>query len=367
MRVAFDAKRAFLNHSGLGNYARSFIQSLSTHFAHHHYSLFTTAVGSTLFSKKIMEQKNISVICPKKNIPTTYWRSFGITSQLKNIEVYHGLSNELPFTIRRFKGKKIVTIHDLIFIRYPELYSYVDRKMYDIKFSHACKQADTIVAVSEQTKKDIVAFYNISPEKIKVIYQSCDEPFYQEPLAQAVADAKEKHKLPEKYLLYVGTIEERKNLLTLIKALTLVKTIPLVVVGRKREYYAKVMEYIRANRLENRVIFLENSTSHDLPPIYRGAELFIYPSIFEGFGIPIIEALTCKTPVITTAGGCFNEAGGPHSVYINPLDHEQLAAEMKILLDSPTARKQMSDHGYEYAKRFMPQMVANEMMNLYIS
>lgn len=370
MNIGFDAKRAFLNQSGLGNYARTLIKALSVNHPENRYSLFTTKKGNPDFTSFAATRKNITVIQPEKFLDkriTANWRSYVITGLLTNnkIDVYHGLSNELPFNIHKFKGKKIVTIHDLIFLHYPKLYSLIDRKIYNAKFRSACELADVIVATSEQTKKDIVEFYSIDPKKITVVYQSCDEVFYRSASSEEIKKTRSEYGLPDQYLLNIGTIEERKNLLTLLKAMTLIKDIPLVVIGKKKSYFKKIQRFISRNKLHKRVLFLENVPTEDLPAIYKGAEIFIYPSLYEGFGIPLIEALTCGTPVITTKDGCFPEAGGENSVYIDPANHGQLAQEIKKLLASPELRKNMKDKGLEHAKKFLPEVVANEMMKIY--
>jgi len=372
MNIAFDAKRAFLNSSGLGNYARTLIKSLHQYYPENKYSLFTTHQPDTDFQKFVSVQKNISIQEPHRFIDKTLrsrWRSFGITELLNDlhINVYHGLSNELPFNIKNFKGKKIVTVHDLIFLRYPKLYPFLDSKIYNKKFRHACDIADVIIAISEETKRDIEKYYFIPENKIKVIYQSCDEQYYQNPSVTRIQEVIDKHKLPEIFLLYVGTIEERKNLLTLIKALKQVKDIPLVIVGKKKSYFKTVMEYIRKNKLENRVQFLEYASNTDLPVIYSLATVFVFPSVLEGFGIPIIEALTSKTPVITTLGGCFPEAGGPDTLYINPDDEHELAEKINVLLNSESTRTHISEKGFEYAQKFHPRNITKQLISLYAS
>jgi len=343
---------------------------LNDYYPDNTYTLFTPRQSDNDFKKYISGLPNIDVQEPQSFIDKklrSRWRSYGITNVLKDqrTDVYHGLSNELPFNINEFKGKKIVTTHDLIFLRHPELYPYLDRKIYNKKFRHACDVADTIIAISEETKRDIEQYYFIPESKIKVIYQSCDQLYYREHSAEYVQQVITKHNLPASYLLYVGTIEERKNLMTLVKALSQVKDIPLVVIGKKKSYFNKVMEYITANNLQDRVLFLEDVENGDLPAIYQKAEVFIFPSLYEGFGIPIIEALTSKTPVITTKGGCFPEAGGPNSIYIDPENANELAEHINTLLQSDTLRKQMAERGFEYARQFHPEVISGQVMKIY--
>jgi glycosyltransferase involved in cell wall biosynthesis len=370
MNIGFDAKRAFLNTSGLGNYARTLIKSLNQFYPENNYTLFTTRKSDNEFQKEISEFNNIRIYEPQSFVDKklrSRWRSYGITNGLKEqgTDVYHGLSNELPFNINEFKGKKIVTIHDLIFVRFPKLYPYLDRKIYNKKFRHACDVADTIIAISEETKRDIEKHYFIPENKIKVIYQSCDEGYYKIRSNEEIKSISEVYHLPSKYLLYVGTIEERKNLLSIVRALKQVKDVPLVVIGKKKGYYAKVIEFIEKNNLQQRIIFLENVLNDHLPVIYQKAEVFIFPSFFEGFGIPIIEALTSKTPVITSKGGCFPEAGGPDSIYIDPLNENELAEKINILLGSETLRNQIAEKGFQYAQKFHPKNITKQVMDLY--
>lgn len=370
MNIAFDAKRAFLNSSGLGNYARTLIKSMAHYYPDHHYSLFTTKTEESEFKKYVDASSNISIEEPSSFLEKKLkarWRSYGITDSLKEkqVDVYHGLSNELPFNITKFSGKKIVTIHDVIFLRYPNMYPFLDRQIYNRKFRACCDMADTIIAISSQTKKDIQQYYFVPEEKVKVVYQSCNERFHL-PFIQVEEEAiRAKHNIPSEYILYVGTIEERKNLLTLVKALTHVKDIPLVVVGKKRKYLAEVMKYAVQHKLDKRMIVVSDAEHEEMPAIYRGAKAFIYPSFFEGFGIPIIEALSCKVPVITSKGSCFPETAGPDSLFFDPYNSEELAEDINKLLDSPSLCTAMGEKGFEYARKFHPSVITTQLMKIY--
>ncbi|MCC7303435.1 MAG: glycosyltransferase family 4 protein [Bacteroidia bacterium] len=370
MKIGFDAKRAFTNASGLGNYSRSLIKALAALPQGDELHLYSPRDKGGEFSDWCKTHPGVIVHTPGSLIDRRLkarWRSYVITRllQKEEISIYHGLSNELPFNIQRFKGKKVVTVHDLIFIRHPELYPFLDRTIYNKKCRHACHTADVVVAVSEQTKKDLEELYFLPETRIRVIYQSGDEAFHRPVASADTENVLKKYGLPRDYILHVGTIEDRKNLITVVRAMERVKDIPLVVVGKKKGAFRKVSERIREAGLTRRVFFLEDVAQQELPAIYSGASVFVYPSLIEGFGIPIIEALGAGIPVIASRGGCFPEAGGPGSCYVDPLNAEELAAAISEIAESAVRRNQMRTEGLEYVKRFRPEMAAAQMTRLY--
>ena len=315
--------------------------------------------------------KNVETKFPDSPLHKTfkgYWRSINLEKSLvkDNIDLYHGLSNEIP----RRKGNKInyiVTIHDLIFKRFPRNYRAIDRRIHNVKFKYAVKNADLTIAISEQTKRDIIDFYKIDPNRIKVVYQTCHDNFRRTYPPEVISHIKEKFQLPDNFILNVGTIETRKNLNAIIQAIPMMKNdLPIVIVGRKTKYYnfLKVqMQKLKINM--DRIIFLSHVTIEELPCIYKLANLFIYPSLFEGFGIPIIESLISGTPVITSKDGCFSEAGGPSSIYIDPTNYEEIADAIDSTLDNTSKQKSMILDGKEYVKKFNTQSLSSELMNIY--
>jgi glycosyltransferase involved in cell wall biosynthesis len=367
MRIGFDAKRAFFNQSGLGNYSRTLISQLCMHFPENEYFLFSPKKNSGLAN---FPPENTNVVLPSGfplNQFPSLWRSafMGRDIAKKNIQIFHGLSNELPLDIVKSKARSVVTIHDLIFLRYPNLYKKADREIYKSKFKRSCMQADAIVAISEQTKSDIIQFFGINQEKIHVIYQGCNPLYYEKAEETLKSSIRRKHSLPDKFMLYVGTIEERKNLLQLVKAKHENSiSLPLVVVGRATPYLDIIREYITGNQVQN-IFFLSNVTQVDLPSIYQMAEVFVYPSSFEGFGIPVLEALNSGTPVITGNGSSLPEAGGPASIYLNPLQSIEIADSINRILNTPTLKNKMIEDGYKHALLFREERTTNEMMKLY--
>ena len=366
MRIGFDAKRFFHNKTGLGNYSRSLVKLLSDAYPENDYFLFNTKLSNKFslqnYASKVIEVLPSNFWFKKFN---SFWRLFFISREIKNnkIEIYHGLSGELPLGIHN-NTKKIVTIHDLIFIRYPELYNFFDRKIYFWKFKYAAKNADLVIAISEQTKNDIVAFLKINPKKIRVIYQGCQDVFKKEYSLKEKSVVAKKYNLPDKFILNVGTIEERKNLFTIIKSIKDLD-VPLVIIGRKTDYYHQIRRYIVDNKMENRIFHLSKLENYELAIIYQLATIFVYPSIFEGFGIPIIEALYSKTPVITTNSNVFPEAGGPNSIYIDPNNIKELEEKIVLLLNNETLRNEVTEKGYRYVQKFNDQAIAEQLMNCY--
>lgn len=366
MNIGFEAKRFFHNNTGLGNYSRDLIRILSKQYPQNNYFLYNpkpTKGVNSLIGEKVIEKNPNSIYKRFKN----YWRQKAITNDLvkDKIQIFHGLSGELPLNLKSKNIKSIVTIHDLIFVRYPELYSYFDRKIHFFKFKKATQNADLIIAISQQTKEDIINFLNIKAEKIKVIYQGCQEVFKKTYSLEEKEELRKKLGLPQNFVLNVGTIEERKNALLIVKAIKNTNT-TLVLIGKETVYTKKIHLYIKEHQLENKVIFLKNLTSKELATIYQLADIFIYPSIFEGFGIPIIEALYSKTAVITTNSGVFPEAGGPESVYIDPTNPKELQEAITNLLDNPGKRREMSKKGFEFVQKFNDEIIAKHYMDSYL-
>ncbi len=368
MKIGYEAKRAFLNMTGLGNYSRGIIGMMASDYPENEYYLYTPKVRPNKAFEFLSALKQVKTVMPKSGLFTSWWRTKGVVADLKRdgIELYHGLSHELPIGIGDSGIKSVVTIHDLIFMRFPQYFGFVNRKIYAAKIKYACKHADRIIAVSEKTKADLVQLLNVHPEMIEVLYQGCDESFRVKQSEAKLTEVRSKYQLPENYILSVGTIEQRKNLLLLTKALLyLPKDTQLVVVGKQGKYFELVNKYVVEHRLTEQVLFIDNVTFEDLPAIYQQAQLFVYPSRYEGFGIPILEALVSGVPAIGAKGSCLEEAGGPDSLYCDPDDETDLTEKIRLVLDNEELRQKMIGKGKEYSRRFEEKRLAAQLMNLY--
>lgn len=335
MKIAYDAKRYFHNSRGLGNYSRDVVRLIQTFAPDWEISL----IDKTGLSRSFM--------------------------RVPNCDIYHGLSGELPFACHR-KYKTVVTIHDAIFIRYPELYSPTYRWLFTQKVKYACRVADLIIAISEQTKRDLVNFFHADESKIRVVYQGCNNRFRESITNEQIANVKKQYGLPDRYLLDVGAIEPRKNLKNLIKAIHEAKMdIPLVAIGGKSKYALQCNAL--AEELGVHLVLKHDIPFADFPAIYKGAPVLCYPSVFEGFGIPILEAMCVGTPVLTSTGSCFAETGGDAALYADPYNPSQIGEQLQRILTDELLRQQMVEKGYKQADKFTDEEVAANLIEAYHS
>lgn len=360
MIIAYDAKRFFHNTSGLGNYSRDLVRILATHFPQNQY---------LLLNKNLSERGNSILALPNvRFVPTSAGTmsrqlKMGIDAQHQHANIFHGLSGELPLRWEPKPIKKVVTIHDLIFLRFPKYYSWFDRKIHLWKFKKAAKTADHIIAISEQTRQDIIKFLKTDERKVTVVYQGCHQSFKEKPAEDFLEKVRSKFNLPKQFVLNVGTVEDRKNLLNLVKALA-GSHIPLVVVGKKNKaYFRKIEKFIKKNNIE--IYFLEQVSMEELAAVYRLATIFAYPSFFEGFGIPVIEALYSETVVVTSNLSCLPEAGGPDSVYVDPRNVNDIRAKIKFLWDNEPERKRREEKGLGFVQQFNDDVIAENLMAVY--
>ncbi len=379
MNVGYDGKRAFQNKTGLGNYIRSLIAILSQHYPENQYTLFAPK-KTELFD--VNPFKDVTAIFPKtltgKSFPG-WWRRYGMIKAIEksNVDIYHGVSNELPLHIGRTGVKTVVTIHDIIFERYPETYNFDERYVHRWKVKQACKVADAVIAISQQTKADLIDFYKVPEEKIFISYQSCNPIFQQTISAAEKALVKKRYSLPNEYFLFVSSIAPRKNLLLICKAMILLKDkmdIPLVVIGNGKKEKEEVKKIMLDNGIAERLILLNEmppakesnfTTAADFPAIYQQALALVYPSIFEGFGAPLLEALWSGLPVISSNTSSLPEVGGDAALYFSPTNHQLLAQHMWDVATNNVLAVGLKEKGFIQAQQFTTQKYADSLVSVY--
>jgi glycosyltransferase involved in cell wall biosynthesis len=374
MKIGFDGKRIFHNFRGLGNYSRNLVEGIMEFSPENEVFIFTPPFNDERAINWVKNHQNGNIISPKSKFFEKFpsiWRSLFLSHEIKkmDLDIYHGLSHELPFFVNQLRCKKVVTVHDLIFKRYPSFFSLIDRTIYSIKYSYSCRNADLIIAICEQTKKDLIDLMGVPSRKIEVAYQSCNPIFNKQLTNEERSSIRVKYKLPENYILFVGALEPNKNALNLVKAFENLKSkdLFLVLVGKGKSYKEQILKEIALGGIKEKVIFYDYIPTEDLPGIYQLAKLFVFPSFFEGFGIPIIEALFSRTPVITTKGHCFPESGGPSTLYVDTSDPMEISSAIKRVLENSDLAKGMVEGGFEYVQKFCPEKTNKKLIEIYNS
>ena len=360
MTIGYDAKRLFHNKTGLGVYSRQLLTGLVKFYPNHKYVLFSKAPNKSPYYKDFMSYPIVQSRAP-------LWRSWGVNKSIKNhhCQIYHGLSHELPIGIKGTGVATIVTMHDVIFKVDPGLYPAVDRWTYDKKWNHACRVADRIIAISEQTKRDLCHYYQVDPSKIHVIHP----PFGAAHKEVDHQKIKKKYRLPDQFFLYVGALTKRKNVIVILRAMALQKPthrMPLVIVGAGREKSA-LLRYASTKNLDNLLIFLGHLDRRELAGLYQLSIALIYPSLYEGFGLPIVEAIQNKTGVITSNISSMPEALGPGGLTADPTDERDILAKMEKMAGDSDLRADLIHAGTSHIKSFSIENIARKHIELYQS
>lgn len=366
--IGYDAKRIVRNGTGLGSYGRTLVNDLAPIMPDTTLRLYAPDAGRDDLRCQVQPRENVRFCYPRHlrfRLQRDWWRMKGVVKDLRcdGVELYHGLSGELPEGLSAAGIPGVVTVHDLIFLRHPEFYPALDAFFYKLKFRKMLREATRIIAISACTKRDILYYGDFPEDRIDLVYQSCSTRFSQPVSPSLLVEARRKYRLPQRYVLNVGTVEVRKNILLGIRAMAkLPADLHLVIVGRQTKYQKQLDAEIRKLGLGNRIHFLQGVPNTLLPAVYRQAEAFIYPSRYEGFGVPVIEAIQSGLPVVAATGSCLEEAGGPDSLYVDPDDADGAAAAVLSAMENRTGMVERSRH---YVRRFENQDVASQVLEVY--
>ncbi len=283
----------------------------------------------------------------------------------RGVDLFHATEHLLP----RFSAiRTVFTLHDLIFLFHPETHKPMNRWFLTLMMPRFLRAADAVIAVSECTKRDAVRAYGIPEEKITVIYEGVS-PRFRPADPAAIAAVRQKYGLPEHFILYVGTIEPRKNLTALLEAFanlqSAIGNLHLVFVGKKGWLYEGFFRRLRELGLEERVHFTGYVPDEDLPVLYSAADLFVFPSLYEGFGLPVLEAMACGVPVVCSNTSSLPEVAGDAALLVDPTDVRALAAAMERALTDQALRATLRARGLERARRFTWEEAARRTLEVY--
>jgi len=267
--------------------------------------------------------------------------------------------------------RSVVTVHDLGYLCYPEAHRPLDRIYLDLSTRYNARAATHLIADSSATKRDLIQRYGTDPNKITVVYPGYDEATFQ-PVRdeEAIEAIKARYGIAGDYILFVGTLQPRKNLIRLIEAFASVQggkyasQLRLVIAGKKGWLYQEIFRRVEELDLRGTVLFPGYIAAGDLPILLSGARLFVFPSLYEGFGLPVLEALACGTPVVCSHTSSLPEVAGDAALLVDPLDVEGLAAALERVLGDEELRAELIERGFEQVRKFSWERCARETLNV---
>lgn len=366
MRIALDAIPLVAAKTGIGHYTDALAHSLADIHSDHEYVLLSPF--DFAFDANNGHPKNLTkLFFPVRSIFRKWWLA-GLPAmlQLSPFDLFHGTNYCIPIYS---SCPTVVTVHDLSLFTQAHTHEQANVTRGKRRIPLMARRAGAIIAPSEWTRREIIEYLRVSPEKIRVIHEAARHEMTPIP-AEACLPVLEKHQLRAPYLLYVGTIEPRKNLLTLIRAYDdLLRSTPhrpqLVLAGGRGWLFDEVFQLVEQLKLQDMVRFTGYVEDADLPALYSAAQIFLYPSLYEGFGLPPLEAMACGAPVITSDASSLPEVVGQAGLMHAPNDAEELTRAMATLLDDEATRARFIRAGAEQAARFSWERAARETQGLY--
>lgn len=368
MPIYIDVSAAVHSKAGIGRYAQSLAGALVEQRPGAMALFYNRVAGS-------QPPKGLEGI-PAHTVRAGYkpWRMAVWLGQLARIsfarlvpgaELFHATEHLLPYLGR---VPTVLTVHDMIFKLFPEHQKRQNYWYLNATMPLYCRRADAIITVSESSKQDIVQHYRLDPARVHVIYEA-PSPEFVPASPEAVARVRERYGLPERFALHVGTIEPRKNLTRLVEALQRLRdrglTIPLVVVGSKGWLYEAFFKRLEQLEVRHDVHFPGYVIAEDLPAVYTAATLVVVPSVYEGFGLPVLEAMACGTPVACSDRSSLPEVGGEAAVYWDPYQVDSMAEVIASLWTEAGLAEKMRGLGTEQAARFSWQQAAQQALDVY--
>ena len=370
MAIYIDVSSAVHAKAGIGRYAGSLAQALIARDPER-FALFYNRTRDSLPPEGLESVPARTIRAGYKPWRMAVWAgqlsSIGFNRLVPGAELFHATEHLLP----PLRGvPTVLTVHDMIFKLFPQHQKRLNYWYLNATMPLYCRRADAIITVSESSKRDIVAHYGLDPERVNVIYEAAAPEFVPAP-PDDVADVRRRYSLPERYMIHVGTIEPRKNLSRLLEAIQRLReagiTIPLVVVGGRGWLYDDFFQRLERSNVRDAVFFPGYVPSADLPLIYSAATVAVMPSVYEGFGLPVLEAMACGTPVVSSNASSLPEMGGEAARYFDPYDVDAMAGAIhEVWIDEPQ-RGEMSEKGLAQAARFSWDRAAEQTWAVYES
>ena len=361
MLIGIDASRSVAEkRTGTENYSLNLIRHLLASGGEHRYRLYFNRPPSRELRITSYELR----IMPFPRLWTHLRLSWEIARRPPDLLFVP--AHILPIVHPR---RSVVTIHDLGYLYYPQAHRLLDRLYLDLSTRYNAHAAAHLIADSSATKRDLIERYGSKPDKISVVYPGYDETTFR-PVRdeEAIEIIKARYGITDDYILFVGTLQPRKNLTRLIEAFSnlqsQISNLQLVIAGKKGWLYEDIFRQVEELGLEGKVVFTDYVPEGDLPALLSGARLFVFPSLYEGFGLPVLEAMACGTPVVCSNTSSLPEVAGNAALLVDPLDVEELAAAMERVLGDEELRAGLIERGFEQTRRFSWEKCARETLSV---
>jgi glycosyltransferase involved in cell wall biosynthesis len=369
MKIAINTLPLYKTKVGMGKYIIELVNRIPKDDPENCYVIYVSEKNEKYFdlTAKNITIKKVPDILTSPFLKIIWEQLFLPFSLIKNsVDIYHATGFVLPLWKPK-KTKFVVTIADMTFFTHPQYHKWFKNSYFRVFIPISLKNADKVLAISENTKEDIVAITQTNPKKIQTVHLGVDSYFIPEQKKE-YGLILAKYKIKQPYTLFVGMLEPRKNIIGLIKAFSLIedkKGHILVIVGEKGWMYDTIFSYVNKLGLENDVLFIGYVPDHDLAALYSRATCFVYPSFYEGFGIPVIEAMACGCPVITSNNSSLKEIVGDAAILIDPYSVEQIAEKMQLLLQNKEEQQKRKDAGLKQARKYKWELFAKKTKNTY--
>lgn len=368
MRIGIDATALPARPVGAGNYIIRLVRTLASLETEYEFVVFAQESGAALLDIRERDCFHLITLPDQSPARRLAWEqvSFPGLVRRERLDLLHSLHYTRPI---RLPCASVVTFHDMTFFLYPQLHTRAKRLFFPLAIRYSARYADGLISVSESTRQDAIRLAGVEPGKIFTVPLGVSEDFH--PVSDPAARSKigERYHLPEDFILYVGLVEPRKNLPLLIKSYKTLAgrgiSLPLVIVGRLGWMYQEVLDLVEALGIKDAVQFAGYIPQEDLPIVYNLASLFVYPSQYEGFGLPVLEAMACGVPVVATSVSSLPEVAGQAGLLVPPGDEAALAQAMQAVLTDPDVRRQLTEKGPQRASQFTWKRTALSTLKVY--
>lgn len=375
MRIAFDCSLVLGERGGVGQYSYQLAHALSRIDKENSYILYLLVPVYRKIKKEnldLPENSNFRVLLRRTPVPFQLLRHAGVKQyMLSGVEADIVHSNN--FCVPRFRNRRkkvVVTVYDISVLTHPECHRKANINHCLAGIKDAVSYADAIISISKHTKDDLIRYFDADPEKIAVTHLAARPEFSHVADIGELQRVRVRYGLPGSYILFIGSLEPRKNVKTLLRAYSVLsenikKEFPLVIAGGRGWLNSDIPGLVSELGIKDKVLFAGYVDDGDLSAMYSAASLFVYPSLYEGFGLPILEAMACGTPVVTSNTSSMPEVAGDAAVLIDPVDIENLSFTMGQLLENNAKRNEMILKGFERASVFSWEKCARETLDVY--